>query len=56
MPVLSSSNNFKERNIIKVSGIAKKKVYSLLFNKSKKVIRGNLDFLNSVTMSFKNLH
>lgn len=52
--LVHTDKNNKEESGIKVTGVAKHKVYKVLLKYSKKNVLKNLSFLKSVTNEFKN--
>lgn len=54
MAVVHINNNAKAESSVKVSGVDAKKVSAILIDETKKITKGNLNFLKSVTASLKN--
>lgn len=54
MAVVHLNNSAKAESSVKVSGIDAKKVSAILIDETKKITKGNLTFLKSVTTSLKN--
>lgn len=53
MAVLHLNNDAKAESSVKVSGIDAKKVSSILIDETKKITKGNLNFLKSVARSLQ---
>lgn len=54
MAVIHLNQNAKAESSVKVSGNDAKKVSAILIDETKKITKGNLTFLKSVTISLKN--
>lgn len=55
MAVIHLNQNAKAESSVKVSGSDAKKVSAILIDETKKITQKNLNFLKSVTSSFKSL-